>query len=248
MAKVIYSPIVTELNGSIGGMTFQNNGSGSIARLKPKKAKTNTQNQRNQQPRLKEIQSQWQQLSLENKQLWNEFASINKKIGLNGQEKTLTGYQWFLTINQNRALFNDDYLLVPPEYEVVNPINNVNFNFTNDILSFALEPNLNGAQVKCICSCSFILKSISKSNINLGRNIRLFNGSIFNAIWLNNKAIEPFWEDYYNIEFPPNLNNESFYLVGYMRFIGINSGISSLAYTAIARFVWNGSEYVIEEF
>lgn len=246
MARIIYGPIITDIKGSIGGMTFQKNGSGTIARLKPRKTKTNTQKQRDQQPRLKQVQAAWNLLTLVNKVLWNDFAAINKKIGLDGQEKKLTGYQWFLAINENRLLFNDTILSAPPIYEIINPLNYINFTFINDELRFDLDPSLLEVRHKVLAYCSFIKKSSSKFNFNDLRLIKIVDGGIGSSFSLNLSSPNDFWVQYFNSVFPPELGNKSFYLMGYLRFIGKNSGISSLAYTAIAKFVWDGAKYVIE--
>ncbi len=246
MARIIYGSIITDIKGSIGGITFQKNGSGTIARLKPRKTKTNTQKQRDQQPRLKEVQRNWNELSLTNKILWNDFASTNKKIGLDGNEKVLTGYQWFITINENRLLFEDSILEVPPVYEIVNPINSISFQWTQTYLRFLLNPSLGGDTVKMLLYASFIQNSASKFNFNKARLVRIFSGSAFDIIHIAENIGTEFWNEYFNSNFPPSLGNKSFYLFGYIRFVGLNSGISSLAYTTIARFVWDGTKYVIE--
>jgi len=246
MARIIYGPIITDIKGSIGGMTFQKNGSGTIARLKPRKTKTNTQKQRDQQPRLKEVQAAWNTLTLVNKILWNDFAAINKKIGLDGQEKTLTGYQWFLTINENRLLFDDSILSVPPAYEIVNPINNINLSFEGGYLNINFNTTLNGTLYYVGEYSSFVVNSISKFDFNKNRLVGKIDQSYnYAAINLNNPA-NGNWSTYFNSDFPPALGNKPFYLTVYIRIIKRSSGISSLAYATISKFVWDGAKYVIE--
>lgn len=246
MARIIYGSIITDIAGSIGGITYQKNGSGTIARLKPRKTKTNTQKQRDQQPRLKQVQKEWNELSLVNKILWNDFANLNNKIGLDGAEKVLTGYQWFLTINQNRLLFKDSILNVPPTYEIVNPTDSIIFTFADDILRFAFSPTMTSEIKKLVAYVSFVENSASKFDFNKTRMLFAQTAAFTGSARLNTLGGLEHWSDYYNQPFPPNMNNKSFYLVGYCRFIGVNSGISSLAYTTIAKFVWDGVKYVIE--
>jgi len=248
MARIIYSPVVTEIKGSIGGMTFQKNASGAIARLKPKKAKTNTQKQKDQQPRTKLLQQYWQNLTLAQKIEWNTFAGNHNKIGLNGQEKKLTGYQWFLTINQNRLLFDNAMLSVPPVYEIVNPIDSVSLNFDESGLRFDIYRNDFTTPYNEVAYCSFIINSVSKFDFNKTRLMRKLTATSRQIITINNAGSRLEWDNYFKTPFPPNLENKPFYLVGYIRDIGVDSGISSLAYTAIAHFVWDGTKYVIEEF
>ncbi len=246
MARIIYGSLVTDIKGSIGGITFQKNGSGQIARLKPRKNQTNTQKQRDQQPRLKQIQREWNLLTLANKLLWIDFASANKKIGLDGQNKTLTGYQWFLSINQNRLLFDDPILSVPPVYEIVNPATSVNFLWNFISLNLQVLPTTDNINFHYIGYCSFIVNSVSKFDFNKTRLIskQIVSKGFVLLNWVDGGF--PLWSDYYDTAFPPNLGNKSFYLVGSVRIISKVSGISSLAYTAISKFVWDGSRYVIE--
>jgi hypothetical protein len=246
MARIIYGSIITDIKGSIGGLTFQKNGSGTIARLKPRKNKTNTQKQRDQQPRLKQVQKEWNELTLVNKILWNDFAAVNNKIGLDGQEKKLTGYQWFLSINENRLLFEDSILLVPPVYEIVNPITGVHYVYDNvDDLKLIVNSGSISGRKLCVYT-SFVVNSVSKFDFNKCRNLYCRSNPFSTAIQINTLPSFPAWNVYYNQTFPPNLGNKAFYLLAYIRVIGANSGISSLAYTAIAHFVWDGAKYVIE--
>lgn len=246
MARIIYGSVITDIKGSIGGITFQKNGSGQIARLKPRKVKTTTQKQKAQHPRLKEVQKEWNELSLVNKISWNDFAGINNKIGLDGNPKTLTGYQWFLSINQNRLLFDDSILSAPPVYEIVNPIGNINLSFEGGYLNINFNTSVNGALYYIGEYSSFVVNSISKFDFNknslVGKIVQSFE---FNAINLEKPTIGN-WSKYFNSNFPPSLGNKSFYLTVFVRFIKRSSGISSLAYTTIAKFVWDGSKYVIE--
>lgn len=246
MARIIYGPIITDIKGSIGGMTFQKNGSGTIARLKPRKVMTNTQKQRDQQPRLKEVQRNWNELSLVNKVLWNDFAAINNKIGLDGQEKKLTGYQWFLSINENRLLFDDSILSVPPIYEIVNPINSIELFYDGITMSVNLDVEDTSNDFNWLCYSSFIINSASKFNFNINRLIRGIDGSYFQGRGFANLVGDLTWNNYFSSVFPPNLGNKDFYITFYIRAISKTSGISSLAYTTISKFVWNGLIYEIE--
>ncbi len=246
MARIIYGSIITDIKGSIGGITFQKNGSGTIARLKPRKTKANTQKQRDQQPRLKEVQSAWNALTLVNKILWNDFAAANNKIGLDGQEKKLTGYQWFLTINENRLLFDDSILSVPPVYEIVNPIDSIENNWSGSNLLYNFNPPFGGVDVKMLVYASFVTNSVSKFDFNKCRLVRIYDGYLNLNIFYANITGTRSWNVYFKSIFPPELGNKDFYMMGYVRIIGENSGISSLAYTTISKFVWDGAKYVIE--
>lgn len=246
MARIIYGPIITDIKGSIGGITFQKNGAGTIARLKPRKVKTNTQKQRDQQPRLKEVQRNWNELTLVNKILWNDFASVNNKIGLDGQEKKLTGYQWFLTINENLKLIDVNIIETPPVYEIINPINNIILDWNQSDLRMIINPSNSSVDISWIIYSSFIINSVSKFDFNKCRFMRTVIGGYSSIKAFANDIGTRSWNSYYNSVFPPSLGNKDFYIVAYLRAISTTSGISSLAYTTISKFVWDGVKYVIE--
>lgn len=118
MARVQYGSIITDIKGSIGGITYQKNRSGQIARLRSGTFKSSTPKQTISQSNHITILSAWSQLTLAEKDLWNLFAIANTKINRFGEVKTLTGLNWFESINQNRMLFGLSFLLTPPVYSL----------------------------------------------------------------------------------------------------------------------------------
>ena len=89
MARVTYGPLITELAGSIGGVTFQKNSSGNVARLKSKKPLNPTLAQANQQTLLSQLVAYWSTLSQVNKDTWNDLAAAHDHVTPWGETKTL---------------------------------------------------------------------------------------------------------------------------------------------------------------
>ncbi len=118
MARIQYGSIITDIKGSIGGITYQKNRSGQIARLRSGTFKTSTPKQTTAQGKHITILSTWQSLSLTDRDLWNLFAVANTKVNRFGEIKTLTGLNWFESINQTRMLFGLSFLLTPPVYSL----------------------------------------------------------------------------------------------------------------------------------
>lgn len=121
MARVLYGPGITEFIGSVGGMTFQKNTSGTIVRLKPSTPVNPSLQQSERQLALIQLVAMWGTLSLANKNLWNALAAAHSKINDWGNFTRISGYQWFLSYNLNAYtqgdspwLFPDAYLLAPP--------------------------------------------------------------------------------------------------------------------------------------
>lgn len=128
MARVIYGESVTEFIGSIGGITFQRNASGTIARHKPKPPVNPSQLQSDQQYLLTTLVSTWPTLTNVQKTSWNNLAAAHDHITPWGDVKTLNGYQWFLSCNLYCLLAGDAIQLSAPAYSI--PANPTAFTLT----------------------------------------------------------------------------------------------------------------------
>lgn len=114
MARIIYT--LGELKGSIGGLTFQNNTSGHTVRQRPIVRKSSTIKQQASHASHQSLLFEWQSLTVTEKDLWNTFASVHDKIDKFGITKTLTGANWFLSVNFMRLLMGLSLLTSPPAY------------------------------------------------------------------------------------------------------------------------------------
>ena len=121
MARVIYGESITELIGSIGGITFQRNASGTIARLKPKPPVNPSQDQSNQQHLLGSLVSTWPTLSPVEKTSWDDFATAHNHFTPWGEEKVLNGYQWFISCNANLLIAGEAIINTAPAFTSVTP-------------------------------------------------------------------------------------------------------------------------------
>jgi photosystem II stability/assembly factor-like uncharacterized protein len=116
MARVLYSAEINELKGSIGGTTFQRNKSGTIAKLKSSLVFNPTSKQLSSQGVFNFFVGSWQNLSLADKNLWNDFAAANQKFNYWNLSKELSGFNWYLSLNVNRYLTGQAVLTSPPVY------------------------------------------------------------------------------------------------------------------------------------
>lgn len=121
MARVTYGSLVTELAGSIGGLTFQKNSSGNVARLKSKKPLNPNQEQSENQVVFTQMVAAWPALSQADKDTWDALAAAHTKYTPWGEEKTLNGFQWYMSCNRILALAGDAYLSTAPAYASVSP-------------------------------------------------------------------------------------------------------------------------------
>lgn len=116
MARVVYGESITELIGSIGGITFQRNASGTIARHKPDPPVNPSQGQSDQQYLLTKLVATWPTLTPAQKATWDALASAHDHVSPWGDIKTLNGYQWFLTCNLYCLLASDPIQTSAPAY------------------------------------------------------------------------------------------------------------------------------------
>ena len=101
MARVTYGALITELQGSIGGITFQRNASGSVARLKPNKPLISNARQIARQAPLTNLIGMWQGLSAGDIADWNDLAAAHPHVNAWGETKQISGFQWFMSYNLN---------------------------------------------------------------------------------------------------------------------------------------------------
>jgi len=99
MAIVEFGAIVTDLVGSIEGWTFQRTRAGAIVRKKPRQKRVATSGQTLQQSAFVSLVQGFQALAPGDKLTWDAFALSNSKENTFGQEKILTGQNWYTTVN-----------------------------------------------------------------------------------------------------------------------------------------------------
>lgn len=118
MARIIYGPLVTAVKGSISGITFQANPSGSIIRSRPRTTKVSTTKQTQSHSKLSRLLFEWQAITQTQRDLWNEYAAAWTKTNKFGQTKILTGLNWFTSVNWWRLYLDTSILANPPAHDL----------------------------------------------------------------------------------------------------------------------------------
>jgi len=140
MARVTYGESITEYAGSIGGVTFLRNASGPIAKLRSRPPVNPSPYQSKYQTRMAKLVAYWPTLSQENKVLWDTFAAAHKHTTPWGKEKTLSGYQWFLSVNLYRLLLAQAILPSPPTWHTPAPPDQFTLVATSEYLRLEWDP------------------------------------------------------------------------------------------------------------
>jgi len=114
MARIVYT--IGEIKGSIAGLTFQQNSSGKIVRARPQVRRTSTTKQQTAHQTQQNLLQQYQALTNTEKDLWNLYGKTFPKTNKYGQNKTLTGQNWFESINYQRLISALGSLAAPPAH------------------------------------------------------------------------------------------------------------------------------------
>jgi len=121
MARITYGESITEYTGSIGGITFLRNAYGTIAKLRSNPPVNPSPRQSPYQTYLAKLVAYWPTLSQANKDAWNALAAAHKHTTPWGYIKTLSGYQWFLSVNIYRRKYDNYIFSVPAPWETLTP-------------------------------------------------------------------------------------------------------------------------------
>lgn len=118
MAIIQLNGIISNIKGSIGGVTFSNVRNGIALKRKLSGKKNLSSKQLIALNKNKRANHQWTSLTFGQKNTWNDFASVYTFTNRFGQEVALTGFNWYSGINFNRIHLNQAVITVPPTYEI----------------------------------------------------------------------------------------------------------------------------------
>lgn len=194
MARALYGDIITDIKGSIGGMTFQSNVSGKIIRLKPFRKKGNTQKQMTKHQLFLKRLHEWHLLSLSDQLLWNTFAAHHTFTDPVGDLETLTGLGWYISINCNLELISQPITPTPPAWLAPTAPPAATLNLTPSAMTLTVAaPNPAGYD-SLICN---ITPPISNSSYKVNGKFRLCH-IIQPGLWVPIN-LTPYWETYFGL-------------------------------------------------
>jgi hypothetical protein len=143
MAKFV-SQIVSEIRGSINGVTFARNRFGLYARSKASPVQPRTPAQSERRAQLTVLSQRWRTLEESLRAEWRALADELTRSDALGLTYRLTGLQAYLQINLWRALLGiapvDN---PPPQLSAPSPVSIVSFSFDidQDILNIEFSPS-----------------------------------------------------------------------------------------------------------
>jgi len=114
MARIKYSALIDEIQGSIGGTTFQRNQYGFSVRRKPNMIIPRRRLQARQKAILPASTRAWRQLTTSERDSWNTFAASNPQGIKNNPAVPMSGYAVFTRLNTFRQLAGQTLLVDAP--------------------------------------------------------------------------------------------------------------------------------------
>lgn len=222
MAKVQYAAPFTGITGSIGGWTFQLNKSGPIARLRSGTLKNSTTKQTAAHQDLINKLQRWQGLSQANKNLWNTFADTYTRTDRYGTVTTLTGLNWFTSINYYRLLLGLSVLNSPPAHALPTAVQNYNFAVSSSNILLNFSPAFNPADNALLIFTTPFNTRITTSQ---RQQMRLTKSIVSGPFGFINLTAD--WEITHAIPWPPSAAPICGRVAIMIQTINKNSGISS---------------------
>lgn len=115
MALILLGGLVAEARGSVGGITYARNRSGSYARNRTKPVDPNSPPQQIAKANMSSNVASWQNdLTVAQRKVWDDAAALTPRTNRLGQTIHLTGQNWFIRANQLLLLTGQTAITVPP--------------------------------------------------------------------------------------------------------------------------------------
>lgn len=226
MARVQYGAIITNLKGSVGGFTFQTNSSGEIVRKRPTGKKNPTVLQTVVQSEFTDLLAAWQSLSLADKILWNDFAALHTKTNKFGEVKSLTGMNWFISINQNRLTMGLGTYSQPPTYALPSAPPAFTVTLTAGVLSVTFSPNFQPTGTDLFIWTTQPVSRVSQKLRNAYRLTKVETGDNYGTIDLTTA-----WETTHGLSWPPGADTSCYTIAILIQSCLQSSGICSAGTT-----------------
>jgi hypothetical protein len=229
MARILYSDPISEIKGSIGGVSFHRNNSGCICKLKPSPRVTLSPYQSYSNYKISYFSSRWQMLTIGQKEDWNAYAALHTKYNYWGEEKTLTGYNFYMMSNINSFNIGGGLITNPPVYVAPLAVHaftivigvaslNVNFGEEWDFTGYSL-----------IVFSSPLLRCVSNKQRN-----NLYLTRVYHTSPIQLLSIKANWSSIFGVTWPPN--GSDFSIVVAVATVNDTTGLSSQFATNIGTY------------
>lgn len=181
MAKIQTGAFITNISGSIGGTTFQRNGSGLIARTRSIPARGKTEKQSVTQSQHAQMIAGWQKLTLTEKTAWNLYASGHTHTNSFGQTKRINGQNFFEVVNLNRQKLSLSILTAPPPHTLPIAVSRITLTYVLGVSIGAIPFTALGPDDECVL---WVTAATTRASSSL-RQLMKFAGVIPYTVGVN---------------------------------------------------------------
>lgn len=222
MARVRYGGGITAITGSIGGWTFQSNRSGSIIRMRGWPPKSWSNNQNTARNLHQYFIWSWQQLNLGQKATWDVLASAHTKINKFGQTKTLSGFNWFESINFARLKCGLSELTEAPTYSAPSSVPSYQLLITNEYIKVYLASPQTITDNYLFIRATMPISQVSTSFNRFMRLIKVVQSDVFDTVDVTSD-----WESYFGLTWSDIAASNNCRIGVMLQTVDINSGVTS---------------------
>lgn len=222
MAIVEFAAPITSIKGSIGGWTFQANNSGNIIRLKGTRAKSITAKQTLAQQNFFEFVQKWQTLTFAEKLLWDAYGVANTKENKFGITKTLTGMNWYQSINSNLQLMGEPLVTSPPAHILPPAVAAYNLTFDATKIEITFGAPFSPANSQLLIWATYPTTQTTNLKRQALKQIVVLDSAPYTTI-----DITSAWETAVGMSYPPPGTTPCYSIASLVQTIEKTSGIAS---------------------
>ena len=242
MAIYTLGEMFASLRGSIGGTTFSNNKAGLIAKRKVNGRKSYTTKQADVIKIQSFIVGQWQNLSLANQTLWDDYAALYPQIDRFGTTKNLSGFNWFTHMNNLKFPIDGIILTTPPARASAEIVPSFSVGLDYNDITINLDSPLNAPDNRLYIFASLMVQKTSSNNRGLHRLVHSVADPNF-----TNLVITHEWNSYYDIDYFLLQANSQFKLQVCMYLVNTNSWQNSVQVCGVGEYSYIEPVYRITE-
>lgn len=184
MARIVFNSVISSIKGSIGGLTFQANASGNIARSRTRKSGRVTNKSMNALRYGIQLPASYRALTTTQKQAWILYAATYHKYDKPYRTTKLSALNWFVSLNFVVLSTGRPLLLTPPLRSFPPVVPAFDVILTSDTIGIYLNSPVVTSDCFLVISASLPVSSTSVKRIT---NMLMLQITPFNG------------KDYYNI-------------------------------------------------
>jgi len=221
MAIVVLGSLVSSIRGSIAGISFVNSRQGIVVKSRVYQIRSGTGRQYLNRQNLQSLLKNYRELSAANKTLWATYSDTYTKTNMFGEERVLSGINWYVSINWFRLLGSTAETSSPPAFRAPDSlptwsvaVNGSNLEITLGVFSPSVDDEL----------LVYLTKPLNKGVNSANKFYRyvsienLASGAVYN---MNGE-----WNELVGYSFGSGILNSEFNVGVGLRIVNVVSGIA----------------------